>query len=66
MAPLDLFREARKSLLPVGRQGQSLIAVSELDMAEALQRCHRIDDLDLEWIEEPIATDNLDGYSRCE
>jgi mandelate racemase len=160
LAPLDLFREARRSLLPVGHQGQSLIAVSGLDMAawdalacasglplctylggstgavkayssnglwfgdaetkgaealellaeggftavklrlgreravddlnavhavkravgdevrvmvdysqamgmsEALQRCHQIDDLGLEWIEEPIVTDDLDGYAR--
>jgi mandelate racemase len=35
-----------------------------LDFAEALQRCHAIDDLDLAWIEEPIAYDNLDGYAR--
>jgi mandelate racemase len=27
-----------------------------------LQRCHAIDDLDLDWIEEPIVYDNLDGY----
>ena len=160
LAPLDLFRDARRSLLPVGHQGQSLIAVSGLDMAawdalaraanlplctylggstgavkaynsnglwladagatadeavellaegnfsavkmrlgrdrasddlaaahavrraigdevqlmadysqcmdmsEALQRCHQVDDLGLEWIEEPIVTDDLDGYSR--
>lgn len=35
-----------------------------LDLAEALQRCHMIDDLDLAWIEEPIVYDNLDGYAR--
>jgi mandelate racemase len=160
VAPVDLFRDARKSLLPVGHQGQALIAVSGLDMAawdalarasglplctflggsigavrayssnglwfgdphgkgdealellaegdftavklrlgreraaddlcavhavkqavgeevkvmvdysqamhmgEALQRCHQIDDLGLEWIEEPIVTDDLDGYAR--
>jgi mandelate racemase len=160
LAPLDLFREARRSLLPVGHQGQSLIAVSGLDMAawdalaraselplctylggstgpvkayssnglwfgdpeakgdealellaegdftavklrlgrerpaddlaavhavkravgedvgvmvdysqalnmsDALQRCHQIDDLGLEWIEEPIFTDELDGYAQ--
>jgi mandelate racemase len=33
-----------------------------LDFAEALQRCHAIDDLGLAWIEEPIVYDNLDGY----
>lgn len=35
-----------------------------LDMAEALRRCHMIDDLGLTWIEEPIVYDNLDGYAR--
>ena len=33
-----------------------------LDFADALQRCHMIDDLGLAWIEEPIVYDNLDGY----
>jgi mandelate racemase len=27
-----------------------------LDLSEALHRCHAIDDLGLEWIEEPIVT----------
>jgi mandelate racemase len=35
-----------------------------LDFAEALQRCHAIDDLGLAWIEEPIVHDNLDGFAR--
>jgi mandelate racemase len=35
-----------------------------LDFAEALQRCHMLDDLNLAWIEEPIVYDNLDGYAR--
>ena len=35
-----------------------------LTLAEALQRCHMIDDLDLAWIEEPIVYDNLDGYAQ--
>jgi mandelate racemase len=35
-----------------------------LDFAEALARCHAIDDLGLAWIEEPIVYDNLDGYVR--
>ena len=33
-----------------------------LDFGEALRRCHAIDDLGLDWIEEPIVYDNLDGY----
>ncbi|HUF45355.1 MAG TPA: enolase C-terminal domain-like protein [Aestuariivirgaceae bacterium] len=35
-----------------------------LDFAEALRRCHAIDDLGLAWIEEPIVYDNLDGFAR--
>jgi mandelate racemase len=35
-----------------------------LDLAEALQRCHSIDDRGLAWIEEPIVYDNLDGYAK--
>ena len=35
-----------------------------LNLAEALQRCHAIDDLKLAWIEEPIVYDNLDGYAQ--
>ena len=40
LAPSDLFREARRSLLPIGHQGLSLIAASGLDMAawDALAR----------------------------
>jgi mandelate racemase len=35
-----------------------------LNLAEALQRCHLIDDEGLAWIEEPIVYDNLDGYAQ--
>ena len=35
-----------------------------LDLAEALHRCHAIDDLGLTWIEEPIVYDNFDGYAQ--
>lgn len=35
-----------------------------LDLAEALRRCHMIDDYGLAWIEEPIVYDNLDGYAQ--
>jgi mandelate racemase len=35
-----------------------------LDLAEALQRCHAIDDLGLAWIEEPIVYDNVDGLAQ--
>lgn len=35
-----------------------------LDLAEALSRCHMIDDRGLAWIEEPVLYDNLDGYAQ--
>ena len=35
-----------------------------LTMAEALERCHMIDDMGLAWIEEPIVYDNLDGFAQ--
>jgi len=35
-----------------------------LNFAEALERCHAIDDFGLAWIEEPIVYDNFDGYAR--
>jgi len=35
-----------------------------LDFADALKRCHMIDDMGLAWIEEPIVYDNLDGYAQ--
>jgi mandelate racemase len=35
-----------------------------LNLAEAVQRCHMIDDKGLAWIEEPIVYDNLDGFAQ--
>jgi mandelate racemase len=35
-----------------------------LNLAEALQRCHMIDEHGLAWIEEPIVYDNLDGCAQ--
>ncbi len=35
-----------------------------LDLAQALERCHAIDDLGLDWIEEPLVYDDLDGHAR--
>jgi mandelate racemase len=35
-----------------------------LNLAEALQACHMIDDLGLAWIEEPIVYHNLDGFAQ--
>jgi mandelate racemase len=35
-----------------------------LDLAQALERCHAIDGLGLDWIEEPLVYDDLDGHAR--
>ena len=35
-----------------------------LNLADALQRCHAIDDLGLTWIEEQIVYDNFDGFAQ--
>jgi mandelate racemase len=35
-----------------------------LHIGEALARCHALDDLDLAWIEEPIAYDDFGGYAK--
>ena len=35
-----------------------------LDFAEAQERCQRIDNMGLTWIEEPIVYDDLEGYRR--
>jgi mandelate racemase len=35
-----------------------------LNLGEALQRCHAIDELGLTWIEEPVLYDNFDGSAR--
>ena len=49
----------------VGDDMQLMVDFNQgLDFAEAIQRCHMIDDLGLAWIEEPIVYDNLDGYTR--
>ena len=34
-----------------------------LHRGEALQRCHALDDLGLDWIEEPLVYDDLDGFA---
>ena len=59
LATLDVVRKA------VGDEMHLMVDFNQgLDLAEALQRCHMIDDLGLAWIEEPIVYDNLDGYAR--
>jgi mandelate racemase len=35
-----------------------------LNLAEAIYRCHMIDSHGLDWIEEPIVYDNLDGHAQ--
>ena len=35
-----------------------------LNLAEAVQRCHMIDNAGLAWIEEPVVYDNLDGTAQ--
>jgi mandelate racemase len=35
-----------------------------LNLADAVQRCHMIDNAGLAWIEEPIVYDNLDGFAQ--
>jgi mandelate racemase len=59
LATLDVVRRAfgdDMSLMIDFNQG--------LTFAEALLRCHLIDDHGLAWIEEPIVYDNIDGYAR--
>jgi mandelate racemase len=49
----------------VGNDMQLMVDFNQgLNLAEALERCHQIDDLGLAWIEEPIVYDNLDGYAQ--
>ena len=57
LATLDAVRKA------VGDDMHLMVDFNQgLNLAEALQRCHMIDNHGLAWIEEPIVYDNLDGY----
>ena len=59
LATLDAVRKA------VGDEMHLMIDFNQgLNLAEALQRCHMIDDYGLAWIEEPIVYDNLDGCAQ--
>jgi mandelate racemase len=59
LAALDTVRKA------LGDEIHLMVDFNQgLDLAEALQRCHMIDDHGLAWIEEPIVYDNLEGYAR--
>ena len=59
MAALETVRKA------VGEDIELMVDFNQgLNLGEALQRCHAIDDFGLAWIEEPIVYDNLDGYTQ--
>jgi mandelate racemase len=59
LATLDAVRKA------VGEEMHLMVDFNQgLDLAEALRRCHMIDEHGLTWIEEPIVYDNLDGYAQ--
>jgi mandelate racemase len=59
LATLDAVRET------VGDEMHLMVDFNQgLDLAEALRRCHMIDDYGLSWIEEPIVYDNFDGYAQ--
>ncbi len=59
LAALDSVRRA------VGVDMELMVDFNQgLTMAEALQRCHSIDDRGLTWIEEPVLYDNLDGHAQ--
>ena len=59
LAALEVVRKA------LGTDVQLMVDFNQgLDLAEALHRCHLIDDCGLAWIEEPVVYDNLDGYAK--
>lgn len=59
LATIDAVRRA------VGEDMALMIDFNQgLDLAEALRRCHMLDDHGLTWLEEPIVYDNFDGYAQ--
>ena len=59
LATVDAVRKA------VGDEMHLMVDFNQgLNLAEALQRCHMIDDYGLAWIEEPVVYDNLDGCAQ--
>ena len=49
----------------IGTNMQLMVDFNQgLTLADALQRCHMLDDLGLAWIEEPIVYNNLDGCAQ--
>ncbi|WP_166213628.1 enolase C-terminal domain-like protein [Bradyrhizobium septentrionale] len=59
LATLDAVRKA------VGERMHLMVDYNQgLNLAEAIERCHMIDDHGLDWIEEPVLYDNLDGHAQ--
>lgn len=59
LATIEAVRRA------VGEEMHLMVDFNQgLDMADALARCHMIDDQGLTWIEEPIVYDDFDGYAQ--
>lgn len=59
LVTLDAVRKA------VGDDTHLMVDFNQgLNLAEALYRCHMIDEHGLAWIEEPVVYDNLDGYAQ--
>src|SRR5208282_1738105 len=64
-AARDDFRAIHAVRTSVGDAFHLMVDFNQgLDLAEAFHRCHMIDDLGLDWIEEPIVYDNFDGFAR--
>ena len=63
--PQDDMKTVRAVRNSLGPQIELMIDYNQgLTLAEAMSRCHMIDDLGLSWIEEPIVYDNMDGYAQ--
>ena len=60
-----IWRRSRRCATPSATTSQLMVDFNQgLNLGEALQRCHALDDQGLAWIEEPIVYDNLDGYAQ--
>jgi len=63
--PQDDMKTVKAVRNSLGSQIELMIDYNQgLTIAEAMSRCHMIDDLELSWIEEPIVYDNMDGYAQ--
>lgn len=59
LAAIDAVRQG------IGRDMDLMVDFNQaLGFADALRRCHELDETGLYWFEEPIAYDNLRGYSE--